>query len=661
MIFLFLISITFAGEEKLAQYMVTYDKASQIIKGEIAKNRINVPAFRPKSCPLISVGGEDLYKKFKGIEEGLNAACVGSNKTALSSLNQSITDLDKIRKDYDSYITDEDVTKTPAPIPKPPATASAEDWEKYQIAVSEREAKIRERGVEAVMVKNVSTAINSISVMTENKDCKNSITREKVFNLISDIVTQTSSIGLLVPSPQGYMAAAGGIAVGSMLKIINELLKEEFDWSNRDARDVFLKMNCSFFDLKKEMDSVGLLHVRIAEHSEEIAKKKESLKILEPILQDLYKNESDILKKDKIVHQTVLLGRMGEANFRLLSDLNEAKILVEIKGPNMTNIEGRAEFLKTLFALHASILKNLDFADVGKYGKLYYLEDSKREFINLLKGAQNEDQFLKMFLTNSSAFKTLLDNFLTPIEWVYSYQKVLERKSYTKTKGIAAVISSPLFKYKSLIRKYENIIENYKTRIKFLNNITNDTLFSPDDDGTRIKANVIENFRGIEEKLYGKVGYSFNSYILKQVASDFTSFALDYKFMDKFHKSPATLSEKDRMSYCANAKRLQMLWGSSHALLNLGYDFMETNKDSFYKPLIRTKMFLFIPYRRSDQQFIFDNAGTAFEAKEMISKNNLDYKKLKLNSLGFYMVMLQSDKPKLTEAQKFIDSNKCAK
>ncbi len=660
MYFLFLFSFAMAQDSALNQINANYDKSLQIIRQEIAKNRIAIPAFRPRSCPLISIGHESLYQKFKGIEEGLNAACAGSNQTALAALNSSISELDGLRKNYNA-LNATSATSDPLVITKPADGAPAEEWAKYNTAVAERDANIRRKGTEAIMVKNVSTAMTSISAMSENKDCKNSFSREKVFNLISDIVVQTSGMGLLVPNAQGYMIAAGGMAVGAILKILNELLKEEFDWKNRDNRDVFLKMNCTFFDLKKEMDAVGLLHVRIAEHSDEIAKKRVSVQRLEPILKDLYKSEARLYNKDKIVLQTILMGRMGVNNYKLLASLNEAHTFITTKGPYMQTIEEKGAFLKSLYELHQEIYRRLDLADVGVYGKLYYLDKSKQDFMAVIEGAGNEDAFLKIFLTNPAKYKALMENFLTPVDWIYSYQQAKERQNYVAAKGISSVINDPLFKHKALIKTYEDTLDSYKTRIKFLNNINNNTVFSPDDDGTRIKANVIENFRGIEDKLYGKIGYSFTSYILTQTAKDFTNFYFSHKFMADFNKAPESLSEKERMTYCGNAKRLQVLYGSANALLNLAYDFMETNKDSFYKSQKRIKLLGPIPIRRSDQRYIYENAISAFDAKEQIRKNDLTTKNLKFNSLGFFMVKIEAEKPKLVEAQRFIDQNKCAK
>ena len=99
LILLLIISNT-AFSQTNEQILSYLNEARGILVQEITKNKINVPKFRPKGCPLISTRYEDIYKKFKGIEEGLNSACINTNKTAISTLNQSISNLDNMYSDY---------------------------------------------------------------------------------------------------------------------------------------------------------------------------------------------------------------------------------------------------------------------------------------------------------------------------------------------------------------------------------------------------------------------------------------------------------------------------------------------------------------------------------------------------------------------------------
>ena len=112
MYLILLVGMAFGEEKFLAEAMSFYDQAAKILVEEKNKGRINVKAFRPKSCPLTSVGNEEIYKKFKGIEEGLNAACVGSQKTALATLNQSISEMQGLQNSYESSVSGTDTTKT---------------------------------------------------------------------------------------------------------------------------------------------------------------------------------------------------------------------------------------------------------------------------------------------------------------------------------------------------------------------------------------------------------------------------------------------------------------------------------------------------------------------------------------------------------------------
>jgi hypothetical protein len=340
--------------------------------------------------------------------------------------------------------------------------------------------------------------------------------------------------------------------------------------------------------------------------------------------------------------------------------------MVKSQGPNMVTVEEKGKFLKDLFTLHENILKDLETADVGEYGKKYLLEDAKSDFVKVLGGAKNVDEFIRANLKNQDTYNSLLSGFLGPLNWVFSYQKNMERKDYAKVMGIAELARNPVFKYQILINRYEDTLDAFKTRIKFLDNIQKNVVFSPDDEGTRIKVNIIDNFRSIESKLYGRVGYSFLSFIVRRLVKDDLELDGEFKDFGKLKETAAKKKEiekkeKLKMKACANAKHIQLLWNTNQSYIELAYDFIEANKDSFHKPLTRLKLFAgFFPIRRSDQKFIFDQANSAFDAKELIEKNILKKKGLKKNSLGRWMVELILDKEKMLDAQQFIDENNCA-
>jgi len=648
-----------------------YDWAYNVLKGEIRKNRQRVDKFRPKACPLISKGHENLVEKFKAIKAALDASCVSNNKAAISQLNSSITSMqgtyNNYRAEHGSGMFDADGNVIE--IDEPGDGASQADWEAHSLKTAERDRALRTDQLQSEALKQVSGSLGTMAKLSQSKDCKEGMSKAQVLDMMADVIGQTSSMGMLVPGPTGMLIAAGGMGVSSILKIINELIKTPFDWKDKDKRDSFLKLNCAFFDLKKEIDSVGLLHVKIQEHDVERKKKRASIKRLQPYLLKLKENERIIAHKQRIIRKALLYNRLGPDTFLLLNSLDDADYYTKVKSQKVKGIEERGAFLKELYANHGQILKALKKGDVGAMGRKYKLPHSIIEFIAVIGGVKTEDEFIGKFINNQGVYQKLMSSYLNSLQWVYEIQKKKERKAYVNKKGMAQVVRDPLFKHKLLVRRYENMIEDYDTRIKFLNNIQNDTLFSADDNGTRIKNNIITNFREIQDAIYGRVGGSFTKYVMKQSKKDLRKFDKTYKSVSKSFQNPELIDKKNRFLACSNVKELQLLWGSAHALLNIGYDFMEANKDSFHKPKKRFKMFLFIPTGKSDQRWIKENAETGFMAADILQKTSrmpmksrvakLSTVKMNKDQLGYNMIQLEIEKPKLKEAQRFSDKFRC--
>jgi len=648
-----------------------YGQAHKVLMGEVRKNRQRIDRFRPKACPLISSGHHDLVGKFKAIQAALASTCASSNKAAYSQLGTSITSMQGTYNQYraengnGSFDKDGNVIE----LTEPGERASQAEWEAYSLKSAERDRSLRSNQLETEALTQVSGTLDTMAKLSQSKDCREGMSSSQVIDLMADVIGQTSSMGMLAPGPEGYLIAAGGMGVSSILKIINELIKSPFDWKDKDKRDSFLKLNCSFFDLKKEIDSVGILHIKTQEHNSERKKKKASIKRLKPVLAQLRVNEKIIADKQKLLRKTLLYRRMGPNDFALLNALIDGEYLTKVGILRLKGVEEKGEFLSELYANHQQILKALEKGDVGKMGRKYKLPASIKEFNAQIGGAKNEDEFISKLINNKAGLNKLSANYLKPLNWVYEIQKNKERGHYVKSKGIAQVVRDPLFKHKLLVRRYENMIESYDTRIKFLNNIQSDTIFSAKDNGTRIKNNIITSFRDIQESIYGKVGASFTKYIMKQSKKDLKNFSKTYKSTGKSFKQPELVDKQNRFLICSNAKELQLLWGSAHALLNIGYDFIETNKDSFYKPKKKYKMFLFIPTGKSDQRWIKENAETGFLAADILKKNSrkpmkarvaiLSKVKMNKDQLGYNMIKLEIEKPKLKEAQKFSDQFRC--
>ena len=120
-------------------------------------------------------------------------------------------------------------------------------------------------------------SLSTFSTLAEKAECQYSLREQGALSIMSDVIQSVSGLGLLVPNEYGFVAAAGGMAVGSILKLIDTMLKSKYDWKKEEDRNTFIKYNCSFFDIKDQMDRAGIVSVRTDMHKQEIAKKSKEL------------------------------------------------------------------------------------------------------------------------------------------------------------------------------------------------------------------------------------------------------------------------------------------------------------------------------------------------------------------------------------------------
>jgi hypothetical protein len=112
----------------------------------------------------------------------------------------------------------------------------------------------------------------------------------------------------------GTGVALGGMAVGSLLKVLTMLLKQKRDFRKEDDRVNFVKLNCSFFQLKSDMDEVGILQVRTDEHNKEINRLKSISKRVQEQVSLIQKAIDQDNKLNKFRNAAKIVAKLTEGN-----------------------------------------------------------------------------------------------------------------------------------------------------------------------------------------------------------------------------------------------------------------------------------------------------------------------------------------------------------
>ena len=628
--------------------------------------------LRPKSCPLESKANENIAVALSSLKSALDKECTSKNGALISTLNNSISEINDTYKDE---------------------TEAGKRFEGH----TKEDALFLARQERVEMV---SKSLSTFSSLAEKAECEYSLRDQGALSIMSDVVQSVSGLGLLVPNEYGFIAAAGGMAVGNILKIIDLMLKSKYNWKKEEDRNTFMKYNCTFFDLKDQMDAAGIISVRTDLHKQEVFKKTHEL----PKLRKLQKEIRVLInefenKKNLLVKRPLKMKRLGLAEFQLTEAMDRAKYILQAKASdpggwskNMTAAQVKGEVIQELFEIQQKILRNINQVKPAVLGKIafkYEMPKSIEKFKNVFNGETEEEKIIPMFMSDIRAkvikvphdhlgyidqtvktpwFNVLRDSYFTHIEWIYG---ALKRHEFLKTyprQSIARLVRNPKLQAEKWIRRLEIVENKFEARVRFLKNVTTGAIFKNNDDGTRLKNNILTSFKQIEDTVYGQVGESFMKYANKYGRKDIKDFERRYRETSDFYEHKA-LPKGDRFKYCAEARKLQLQWGIAHSIINVGFDFIETNKDSFYKPKRMHKWFAgFIYAGKGRQRYLYEQAETANKANRMIKSKNYDYTKLPFNNkvlkqttIGRLMVRLKADEPKMQAVQNFIDKHRCSK
>ena len=661
------------SNQKLSELKKKVGETKKFLNDMEAKFEYRKKALRPKSCPLESKGNENIAKALTNLKSALDKECSSKNQAMISSLNDSITGLNTTYK------------------------TEMESGKRFE-GVTKEDSMFQAQQQKMEMV---SKSLNTFSNLAEKAECKYSLRDQGALSIMSDVIQSVSGLGLLVPNEYGFVAAAGGQAVGSILKIVDIMLTSKYDWKKEEDRNTFIKYNCSFFDIKDQMDDAGIVSVRTNLHKQEIFKKTKELPKIRKLQKELRLLVYDYeYKFRRLVTRPLKLKNMGKVQFQLVEDLDKAKYILEAKASdpagwskNMTVQEVKAEVIQELLSLQKQILTNLKLINPEVLGKLatkYELPKSIEKFGKVFNGESKEEIVIPMFLSDIKSkvikvphgtlgyidqtkktpwFDVLKSSYFKNIDWIYSAIKRYEFKKLHKKQSIASLMKNPKLQAEKWARRLERVENQFEGRIRFLKNVTTGAVFKNNDDGTRLKNNILTSFKNIEKSIYGSTGESFLEYVNKYGRRDILEFESRYKKTEDNYNHLAAVPKGDRFTYCAEARKLQLQWGIAHSVINIGFDFIEANKDSFYTPRRRHKWFAgFIYAGKSRQRYLWENAQSANEANRMIKGKDYDYSKiafsnkiLKKSLIGRLMVRLKHDEPEMQKVQNFIDKYKCNK
>lgn len=609
-------------------------------------------AFRPKDCPLKSNKYNTLSAKIHLVVQELknNPKCTNALEGTFKNINSSLDKLkgleDEYKKNYDLF-SESSLTKT------------ADEIENEQNELLKRQ----------VVIGGVQSMLNSFTTVAANSECQDTMTKTQITSNLADAIFGISGLGLLAPGPAGYGTAVGGMAVGSLLKIISLLLKPSWDFDKEKDRNNFVKISCSLFDIKTDIEEVGLLSTRTVETSSELKIVKVRIKDLEERIGILNASMQNYSKAKYFFEKGIIIAALKKTdlkemdpNIQLYQHFREARSILRSAISARTSAE-RADILIALYKVHqdiSNIIKgNSNNLLMDKVARHRDFKETRVTWPQLIKGVISADQLWQKVLKNRKTeekdFNTFITNFMKPIEWLEKYQiKIVNQKKG----GLSTVVNDPRFKAKRLIQRLVAIKGAFEIRAKYLEGLEVGRVFSDSDNGAITKTNILENLSQIQEKIYGKVGKKFMGFVTDKGMRSMKEFKKGY---DRIQ----TKLQTNNKDLCREVINLRLRFHVAQSYSGLGYDFLQANKDSFYNP----KRSWLIFSKGWQQSRLMEHFKTSNEVAKLINDNNGNipqvsvnkFKKLAFNTLGAIMYEVSSQYQKQLQLQQYIARNNCTR
>ncbi|PIP96510.1 MAG: hypothetical protein COW00_10215 [Bdellovibrio sp. CG12_big_fil_rev_8_21_14_0_65_39_13] len=549
------------------------DAEKNLIKN--LSSRYPVPKDRPQSCPMESKNYNDIRAKIESIR-GLfkDTDCLDDP-----------TVLDQITAQAESVQAGLSTAATTAGM-----SVSTVDQLGSQVPVQ-------------VNGQQVGALLGNLNNLLFKNKC--SLKKGTVLERGADVIQNFAQIGLLVPNSNGLIISGGGLALATLMRMVDNLLKKDFDFDSNSDRQNFIKLNCAFYDLRHQIELSGMLDVATDEHKSDLARIEIQMKELKAKLESNAKNMDALSKAIAEDRSEFMKKNLGEM-LKFAQNLSVAKeSLSQSLAENASRpaaVEQR-QMILTVTKLRKDLITGLDTYMERGLGLIALFDLDFKNALLKFDPVEQKDEFSSMVTLSTTDFdQKVRANLLFHVERISSDLTDLEAKleaqwtKETRVKGLEAKkyieeAQKKLADSSGEVKKGHALLESFKERLSRV--IESDSGFTMNDDGTENKTTILSSFDEITEQIYGKWGYEFLQYTTKRATEGLNEFNSSYKIFGQHHLDNGQVPQVDsrtelqRIFACQDVRPVRMRFSLADSLAQQGHDFVSTNKDLFHAEIPR--------------------------------------------------------------------------
>lgn len=524
-------------------------RADQLIK------KYNAVYERPKSCPLESKKFSDLIAKTEAIKDVLKGNCLKSEDGKMNEM------LDSIKSLQDSLKENAMITNSPT----------------LSEVVSDSDQKAN-----AISGVKFSAVFSNINNMIKKNQCNTEDGR--VLETAADLIYNSTQLGVLSGNAVGLIVAGGGFLISSALRLIDMIIKQRFDFEKPADRQTFVKLNCSFYEIRRELDTQGALDM---ENSLTRDDYRDTKALADELMIELKKLDTDkvnIAKANAEIDRTTFAENVGD-----LTELK--KTLVKIQkylqpGLNQAlDIPTETQKLLMISQLaqdydlivgQIKIYKDLNISSIPMLDDLFIQDMKKFDSLDIAGFTEAMNISGKDFNENHRA-KILFHIIRIGSDITAKEQKVLSKGEKQK-----AILASGMEKKKD--EYLSRLVELRKIETR-LGNLVAPKEYSGLDDGSENMVAIIDNHNKITSQLYGEWGDKFLKFTTTKSFEEVSTFN---ERLFSFNTKYASILKDGKLDkiktsyFCQDAQKLRLMFKHADSVVQEGYDFIATNKDLIY-------------------------------------------------------------------------------
>ena len=534
---------------------------------------------RPEACPLESKLHLNLLAKVTNIKSLFIDNCLDNDQSIVTDILEGA---ETIQAEIDAASKKEEESEQAVPEETP--TSSSIDI----------------GGIE-IDGKTVADVISNINNIYTKKSCSKLSEHKGFLGETADIILDIAKIGLLVPNTTVLSVAGGGVALSSTLNILNNIFTKRFDFEETEDRQTFIKLNCAFYDIRRDIEKSGFLDVSTDDHEKDQIIVKDLLKTIDKefkqfnlVLEKINKNFSEAKKEfyeeqsghlyevitdlEKItesVNQPIQLPSQKLAFIELITR-NSVSLQQRLKRYSRSN----SDELNFLNLQLMSILKKFDYTNLEGIVELQSMELG--EFVLTIQ------EILKYHFDR---LEKTYDKMLDKID------KKWAKKPYGEFETPSKFSEALKNEYSKKGDEYEMLYLGLKNVDARLKRIIDEVAFTSADDGTENVVSILSEFDSIVDQIYGKHGQKFLKYTAKKSIKTNKDFNKNFlKFAESHLKKTENgfklknineITPLRLMYACQDARPFRRQWKLAESLAQQGYDFVATNADLFHSDINR--------------------------------------------------------------------------